>query len=102
MDESFIAERLSKLRNLKGISARDMSLSIGQSPDYINKIENGRLIPSMSVFFNICDFFKITPKDFFDEDNKNPKLMNQITECLMEFDNDTLELLSELLLKLRK
>ena len=37
------SERLSKLRNQKGVSARDMSLSIGQNPCYINNIENGKM-----------------------------------------------------------
>lgn len=37
-EESFY-ERLSQLRMKKGISARDMSLSIGQNPGYINSIE---------------------------------------------------------------
>ena len=35
-------ERLVELRNQKGVSARDMSLSLGQSESYINKIENRR------------------------------------------------------------
>ena len=33
------ARRLSELRLIKSISARDMSLSLGQSESYINKIE---------------------------------------------------------------
>ena len=32
--------RLTQLRLEKGVSARDMSLSLGQSESYINKIEN--------------------------------------------------------------
>ena len=44
----------------KGVSARDMSLSIGQSEGYINNIENGVNFPSMTVFFYICDYFGIT------------------------------------------
>ena len=52
-------KRLTQLRNKQGISARDMSLSLGQSESYINKIENGKALPSMSAFFYICDFLKI-------------------------------------------
>ena len=33
-------KRLAELRQEKGVSARDMSLSLGQSESYINKIEN--------------------------------------------------------------
>lgn len=36
--------RLAQLRNKKGVSARDMSLSIGQNHSYINNIENGKAL----------------------------------------------------------
>ncbi len=49
--------RLIELREKKGVSARDMSLSIGQNAGYINAIEAGKALPSMSGFFYICDFF---------------------------------------------
>ena len=53
--EDFI-RRLVQLRMQKIVSARDMSLSIGQSAGYINNIENGVNLPSMTVFFYICDY----------------------------------------------
>lgn len=74
------AKRLSELRTAKGISARDMSLSLGQNPSYINKLENGKAMPSMEVFFYICDYLSITPADFFDEKKKYPQKINQISE----------------------
>lgn len=39
--------RLSQLRHQKGVSARDMSISLGQCESYINKIENRKALPSM-------------------------------------------------------
>ena len=62
----FFSQRLSELRTQKGVSARDMSLSLGQCESYINKIENHKSLPSMNVFFYICDYLDIQPKDFFD------------------------------------
>ena len=47
--------RLAKLRAQKGVSARDMSLSIGQNAGYINNIENGKALPSMSSYNFICE-----------------------------------------------
>ena len=41
------AARLTGLRNARGVSAREMSLSIGQNPGYIHNIECGRALPSM-------------------------------------------------------
>ncbi len=49
----------------KGVSARDMSLSLGQNAGYINNIENGHNFPSITVFFYICEYLGITPKEFF-------------------------------------
>jgi DNA-binding XRE family transcriptional regulator len=48
------SRRLSQLRTGKGVSARDMSLSIGQNAGYINSIEDGKSLPSMTVFISIC------------------------------------------------
>ena len=59
------ASRLTQLREEKGVSARDMSLSLGLSATYINRIETGRMMPSMPVFFEICDYFTIKPGEFF-------------------------------------
>ncbi len=80
--EETFALRLSKLRNQKGVSARDMSLSIGQNPNYINHIENGKSLPSLTVFFYICEFLNITPSEFFDLDSSQPEALRELTEKL--------------------
>lgn len=64
MEKETFIKRLVELRMGKGVSARDMSLSLGQSAGYINNIESGVNYPSMAVFFYICDYFGITPKEF--------------------------------------
>ncbi|MCR5612922.1 helix-turn-helix transcriptional regulator [Treponema sp.] len=71
MDESFFADRLRLLRNERNISAREMSLELGQNESYINKIETGQRSIPMSAFFKICDFLNISPADFFDEKIRN-------------------------------
>ncbi len=88
--EQFI-KRLVELRLNKGVSARDMSLSIGQSASYINNIENGVNLPSMTVFFYICDYLNITPKEFFDFDTKNPIKSQEILEAVQNLNNEQLE-----------
>lgn len=75
--ESFY-RRLTELRTQKGISARDMSLSLGQSESYINKIENKRTMPSMTGFFYICEFLGITPQEFFNFKDSSPYITNEI------------------------
>ena len=68
MQEEKFCERLTQLRLNKGVSARDMSLTLGQSESYINRIESRKMLPSLPVFFYICDYFNITPKEFFTYD----------------------------------
>ena len=78
-DEEFF-KRLVELRNIKNVSAREMSLEIGQSESYISNIENGYGMPSLSVFFYICQYLDITPKDFFDTGAKDPSKATELFE----------------------
>ena len=82
MELQNLGERLAHLRISKNVSAREMSLSIGLSANYINKIENGKSLPSMAVFFDICDYLGISPKDFFDLENNNP---DQVTDMIVDY-----------------
>lgn len=92
-EESFPA-RLMQLRNKMGVSARDMSLSIGQNPGYINNIESGKALPSMAAFFYICDFLKITPKEFFDLDAEEPAEIRDVIINLKKLSPEQLQNIS--------
>ncbi len=76
--------RLAMLRENKSISARELSLSIGQNKNYINAIETGKNYPSMSSFFYICEYMGITPKDFFDIGCKNPLPVDDFIDILKQ------------------
>lgn len=78
----WFSERLSQLRMEKGVSARDMSLSLGQCESYINKIENKHTLPSMTGFFYICEYLGIEPKDFFDTMKVSPTKSTKIMSIL--------------------
>lgn len=100
--EEKFADRLAQLRIEKGVSARDMSLSIGQSPGYINNIENKKNLPSMSLFFYICEYLNITPKDFFDLEAKNPKKLNNVISDLKMLTPERLDNISAIIRDLKK
>lgn len=82
MFEEEFRKRLRDLRLHKNVSARDMSLSIGQNASYINRIENGVMMPSMSAFFFICDYLKITPSEFFNTDVDRPDRLRALVQRL--------------------
>lgn len=102
MEKEAFIKRLTELRMSKGVSARDMSLSLGQSPGYINNIENGVNLPSMSMFFYICDYLKITPQEFFDTNSPNPTKLNQLTELSKDLSSDKMDLVMNLVKELKK
>lgn len=91
MYEEIFVSRLTKLRLQKGISAREMSLELGQNPGYINNIESGRALPSMSGFFYICDFLNITPHDFFNLENQAPAKLNMLLPLLENLSENQIE-----------
>ena len=91
MYEKEFQTRLTQLRENKGVSARDMSLSIGQNPGYINNIETGKALPSMSGFFYICEYLQLSLKEFFDTNAKNPEKLNELIKDLKRLDDKQLD-----------
>lgn len=96
MYDTKIGERISKLRTERKISAREMSLALGQNENYINQIENNKTLPSMQVFFYICEYFQIMPKDFFDDGKKNPLLVEKLVQSTEGLQNTQIENLTEM------
>ncbi len=100
MTEKDFSLRLAQLREKKGVSARDMSLSMGQNPGYINNIESGKSMPSLIGVFYICEYLGITPGEFFDTDSGNPSRLNEITENLKRLNDRQLNMISALIKEL--
>ena len=84
MYEDLFYKRLAELRANKGVSARDMSLSIGQSAGYINALENRNGFPSMQVF-------GVTPAEFFEDGNRYPGEYQEILSDLKHLDQSSLQ-----------
>lgn len=90
MYEGYIAERLAQLRLQKGVSARDMSLTMGQADNYINNIENKKSCPSIQGLYFICEYLGVTPKEFYDDEAKNPALLGELMEEAKHLDDNAL------------
>ena len=97
MDEKDFALRLAQLREKKNVSAREMSLAIGQNPGYINNIESGKSMPSLTGIFYICEYLGITPSEFFDIDSKNPTRLNDVIKDLKRLNDKQLDTISALI-----
>lgn len=86
MYEEYTQDRIAQLRIEKGVSARDMSLSLGQNNSYINQIENRKALPSLQGLFYICEYFGITPQQFFDEGDAYPVQLAELVEDMKKLD----------------
>ena len=102
MNNEWFAQRLFELRNSKNVSARDMSLSLGQSESYINKIENQKALPSMNMFFYMCEYLAVTPEEFFSKELFRNKKMEEIDLLLKYLSHAQLDSLKNLLISFSK
>ena len=98
------SDRLRYLRNENKISAREMSIALGQNVNYINLIENGKRLPSLQGFFAICEYLEISPADFFDSENffseyfeKTKNIENEKKELISFFETLSVEQVSSIL-----
>ena len=100
MYEEFTQNRIAQLRMQRNVSARDMSLSLGQNNSYINQIENKKALPSLQGLFYICEYFGITPQQFFDEHSTYPAQLAELVDNLKKLDETSLVHIAEIVKKL--
>ena len=102
MREDFIRERITQLRLQKGVSEYQMSYDLGHSRGYVYNISSGKALPPLKEFLAICDYFDITPQEFFDEDDCCPELIHKVTNGMKELDEADRRLILELVERLKK
>ena len=94
MYEDFVRERITQLRLKKSVSEYQMSYDLGHSRGYVYNISSGKALPPLREFFAICDYFEITPHQFFDDSTQNPELIQRAVEGMKKLnENDMLILL---------
>ncbi len=100
MYTEFTRERITKLRMEKGVSEYKMSYDLGHSRGYVNNISSGKALPSMQEFFAICEYFGLTPAEFFNIDVANPAVFSKTAGCIQKLSESDMKLVLELILRL--
>ena len=100
MDAEYVRSRITQLRVKKDVSEYQMSYDLGHSRGYINNISSGKALPSMAEFLAICEYFEITPRDFFDDSNSDPALIQQAAEGLKQLKEEDLRMVLALIRRL--
>ena len=102
MNIDFISKRITQLRIKKGISEYKMSHDLGHGKSYINGIANGKSLPSIPELLYMCEYFEITPMEFFDEKLENPALIQKALDEMQELQDKDLILLITLISRLKE
>ena len=98
----YIRNRITELRLQKDVSEYQMSFALGQNKNYIQSISSGKAMPSMKQFLNICEYFDMTPMQFFDNRVKYPKLIQEALEEMNGLSEEDLMTLIYLMKRLRR
>ena len=93
MYEKFVKDRITQLRLKKGVSEYQMSYEHGHSRGYVYNISSGKALPPLKEFFAICEYFEITPKQFFDENIQNPELIQKAVDGMQRLDESDMLML---------
>lgn len=100
--EDFVRTRITQLRLNKGLSEYQLSYDLGHSRGYINNITSGKSLPSMTEFFSICEYFNITPIEFFDTKHSNPELVSKAIEEIQSLNDEDMLLILTLINRIKK
>ena len=90
---AYVRQRITELRLKRDVSEYEMSLALGMNRNYSQGITSGKALPSMAQFLNICEYFEITPMQFFDGETLYPQLIRKVIEEMQGMDDEDLLLL---------
>ena len=95
-DPEFVRQRITQLRLEKGVSEYQMSYDLGHSRSYVYNISSGRSLPPMLEFLQICDYFQITPAQFFQGSPDVSPRRQAVERALDSLEGEDLELILSL------
>ena len=102
MREEFIRERITQLRLEKGVSEYQMSYDLGHSRGYVYNISSGKALPPLKEFLAICDYFGITPAEFFRENGVVSKVPVGLLHDLENLGEEDMKLVQALVERLKR
>ena len=102
MDEKFVRDRITQLRLRKGVSEYQMSYDLGHSRGYVYNISSGKATPPMKEFFAICEYFELTPQQFFDDGTQTPELLQKAINGMKQLNEKDMLMLIGIIDRLRE
>ncbi len=79
-----------------------MSYDLGHSRSYIYNISSGKSLPPLAELFAICEYFGITPAEFFEDKLLNPELIQKAVSGLKNLDDGDILLILSMINRLQR
>lgn len=96
----FVSNRITELRMTRDVSEYQMSLDLGQNRTYIQNISSKRSMPSLYALFKICNYFEMTPLEFFDASLEEPEIYSSLRKEISKLSSEDVEILLPLIYRL--
>lgn len=101
IDARFIQDRILQLTTTKGnIAARQISKDLGHNDGYIKDICSHRSLPSMREFLYLCEYFGITPMEFFNEAKRTTPDQQKVINAVYNMSPEDVALLIKIIERL--
>lgn len=82
MDVNEILTRVGYVRNNANLSARELSLRMGMSPQYVAQIESGRIVLTVKKLLQILEICNFSVERFFSQNIESYETDKELEELL--------------------
>lgn len=83
-----IGNKIKNLRIQKNLTQEELGERTDLTKGYISQLERNLSSPSMDSFFNLLEVLGTTPKEFFNEETIEPKVVYDESERTLYYDED--------------
>ena len=88
MEIKDVLSRIGYVRNLANLSAREVSLRMGMSPQYVAQLESGRIVLTVEKLLKILEICEFPIERFFSSDILDYNLDNELKLLIESLPSD--------------
>ena len=82
MEIKEILSRIGYVRNKANLSAREVSLRMGMSPQYVAQLESGRIVLTVEKLFQILEICEFPIERFFSSNIADYNIDNELKQII--------------------
>ncbi len=91
MEIKEILNRIGYVRNIAKLSARELSLRMGMSKQYVAQVESGRIVLTVEKLLMILDICNFPIKRFFSDNIQDYEVNEELTNLVSNLPSDKKE-----------